>query len=124
MFVCVYVCMYVCVCQVLTNFESDASVMFTSTKRWGEFYCNELEQWGKLHTRIQRNIMAEFQQEMGIVKHDKEAWWVNRTLCVCMCVCVSIQVFVSSCKYVGMVCVCACVCKLVHMLLSLLLVYL
>ena len=62
--------------QVLTNFESDASVMFSDTKKWGEFYSNELELWSKLHTRIQRNIMAEFQLEMGIV-HDKESWWVR-----------------------------------------------
>lgn len=60
--------------QCLGDCEQEVTSMFTQTKQWSEFYTNELVLWGNLHSSIQRHIMAEFQLEMGIVKHDTEAW--------------------------------------------------
>lgn len=46
--------------------------MFAKTKQWSEFYTNELVLWGRLHTSIQRHIMAEFQLEMGFIRQQVE----------------------------------------------------
>lgn len=55
--------------------------MFSQTKQWGSFYSNELVLWGKLHTDVQRHIMAEFQLEMGLIQHlderEPSSWYVD-----------------------------------------------
>ncbi len=46
--------------------------MFSQTKQWTDFYSRELVLWGRLHTSIQRSIMAEFQLEVGLVHLQRE----------------------------------------------------
>ena len=53
---------------MLGDQEEEVSTMFAQTKKWSEFYTNELVLWGKLHTSVQRHIMAEYQLEMGLVQ--------------------------------------------------------
>lgn len=66
---------FVCV-QALNEAEPEVNTIFSQTKQWSEFYTNELVLWGKLHTSVQRHIMAEFQLEIGLVhqQSDDSLW--------------------------------------------------
>ena len=59
--------------QVLADGEAEVSNMFNKVKQWSDFYSNEMVLWGKLHTSLQRHIMAEFQLEMGLIKQAEES---------------------------------------------------
>ena len=53
------------------------SDLLTKTKEWDGYFDKELLRWGKLHTSVQRHIMAEFQFNVGLLspEHNAELSW-------------------------------------------------
>lgn len=51
--------------------------LLTKTKEWDGHFDKELLRWGKLHTSVQRLIMAEFQFNVGLLspEHNAEVSW-------------------------------------------------
>lgn len=41
--------------------------LFTKTKEWTLYYEGEVQLWKRLQQSIQRNILAEFQHNMGLI---------------------------------------------------------
>ena len=51
--------------------------LLSKTKEWNGYFDKELLRWGKLHTSVQRLIMAEFQFNVGLLspEHNAEVSW-------------------------------------------------
>ena len=51
--------------------------LLSKTKEWDGYFDKELLRWGKLHTSVQRHIMAEFQFNVGLLspEHNAELSW-------------------------------------------------
>lgn len=51
--------------------------LLTKTKEWDGYFDKELLRWGKLHTSVQRHIMAEFQFNVGLLspQHNADVSW-------------------------------------------------
>ena len=47
--------------------------LLTMTKEWDGHFDKELRRWGKLHTSVQRHIMAEFQFNVGLLSPERNA---------------------------------------------------
>ena len=58
---------------MLKEVEPGMNDLLTKNKEWDGYFDKELLRWGKLHTSVQRHIMAEFQFNVGLLPPERNA---------------------------------------------------
>lgn len=68
--------------EVLKELEPQVNELFAQTKVWRSHYEREMKLWDKLHIAVKKNVLAEFQHNMGFIPEAMEAsptWLVDHT---------------------------------------------
>lgn len=58
--------------EVLKELEPQVNELFAQTKAWRSHYEREMKLWDKLHIAVKKNVMAEFQHNMGLIPEAME----------------------------------------------------